>query len=244
LLRGEQPLSLRVLSYNIHHGEGTDGKNDLERIARLIDSLNPDLVALQEVDSGTKRTHRIDQPAELARLTKMPVVFGDNIPYQGGRYGNAVLTRLPVLRFENHPLPSFYEGEQRGLMELELDLPGNRPPLLFFATHLDYRPKDEERMVSARLINQLTDSRENQAALIVGDFNSEPCSRVMCEFRKRWRHTQRYSALTYPSVNPVKQIDFILSRPFQRWRVVHSEVIGEEVASDHRPIFAILRLSQ
>ncbi len=107
---------LRVVSYNIHHGVGVDGRVDLERIARVILSVDADLVALQEVDCNTKRTNLVDQPARLASLTKMQVVFGDNIPYQGGRYGNAVLSRLPIVRHENHALPSFYEGEQRGVL--------------------------------------------------------------------------------------------------------------------------------
>ncbi|MEX2025646.1 MAG: endonuclease/exonuclease/phosphatase family protein, partial [Pirellulaceae bacterium] len=62
-------LQLRVLTYNIHHGEGIDGKLDLPRIARVIESVDPDLVALQEVDRRVERTGSVDQPAELARLT-------------------------------------------------------------------------------------------------------------------------------------------------------------------------------
>ena len=58
-------LRLRVLSYNIHHGEGVDRKLDLPRIASVIKSVKPDLVALQEVDQGTERTNKIDQAAEL-----------------------------------------------------------------------------------------------------------------------------------------------------------------------------------
>src|SRR5688500_1044104 len=74
---------LRVLCYNIHHGEGTDGELELERIARVIRSENPDVAALQEVDQNTQRTGNVDQPAELARLTAMQVVFGKNIGFEG-----------------------------------------------------------------------------------------------------------------------------------------------------------------
>src|SRR5690606_78873 len=70
LLASPKPLRLRVLSYNIHHGEGIDGKLDLERIAKVILAVKPDLVAVQEVDQNTERADKIDQPAELARLTK------------------------------------------------------------------------------------------------------------------------------------------------------------------------------
>src|SRR5215213_773903 len=85
-----KPKPLRVLSYNIHHGEGTDGKVDLERIAKVITVAAPDLVAVQEVDRKTRRTNGVDQAAELGRLTRMHVEFGKAIDYQGGAYGLAV----------------------------------------------------------------------------------------------------------------------------------------------------------
>ena len=74
--------TLRVLSYNIHHGEGVDESLDLERIARVIRSVEPDLVALQEVDKGTERTNRVAQAGELSRLCGMQVVFGRNIEFE------------------------------------------------------------------------------------------------------------------------------------------------------------------
>src|SRR5690606_4366306 len=101
-----EPLRLRVLSYNIHHAEGVDGKLDLERIAEVIRAAKPDLVALQEVDRNARRTGSVDQPAELARLTEMQVVFGSNIELQGGHYGNAVLSRFPIASERNHLLPN------------------------------------------------------------------------------------------------------------------------------------------
>src|SRR5687768_15481548 len=76
------PLRLRVLTYNIHHGEGVDGRLDLERIARVITAEEPDLVALQEVDVKTRRTGGVDQAAELARLTGMHFAFGKAIDYE------------------------------------------------------------------------------------------------------------------------------------------------------------------
>ena len=80
-------MRLRVLCYNIHHAAGVDGKLDVPRIARVIQSVKPDLVALQEVDRNTTRTGKVDQAAELAQLTRMNHVFGANIAFQGGQYG-------------------------------------------------------------------------------------------------------------------------------------------------------------
>src|SRR6267143_4106500 len=91
--------TFRVMTYNIHHGEGLDGKVDLLRIADLIKHESADIVALQEVDKGVERTPRRDFPDELAALTGMTCVFSNNYSYQGGEYGNAVLTRFPVKRW-------------------------------------------------------------------------------------------------------------------------------------------------
>src|SRR5688500_8381796 len=74
----------RVLSYNIHHGEGTDRKFDLERLAKIIRAAEPDVVALQEVDRKTRRASGVDQAAELGKLTDMHVEFGNAMNYSGG----------------------------------------------------------------------------------------------------------------------------------------------------------------
>ena len=130
-----EPIRLRVLSYNIHHAEGVDRKLDVERIAGMIRSVEPDLVALQEVDQKVKRTQVVDQPAELAKLTKMQVVFGANIELQGGHYGNAVLSRFSITRHTNHLLPNIDDSEQRGVIEAEIKVPDSNEPLLLLATH-------------------------------------------------------------------------------------------------------------
>src|SRR5215212_2221501 len=147
------PREIRVVTYNIHHGEGLDKKFGLERIAKVLMAAKPDIIALQEVDQGTKRASRVDQPAEFARLTGMRVVFGRNIPYDGGGYGTAVLTRLPIRSHTSVKLKPFYRDtpehkEQRGVQVIELGDKGEKP-LLFLCTHLDFRPGDEERMNSA-----------------------------------------------------------------------------------------------
>ena len=89
--------TLRVLSYNIHHAEGMDGAVDLERIADLINRLEPDVVALQEVDQLVERTERVDQAMVLGELTSLTPVFGAFMDYQGGQYGMALLSRWKVV---------------------------------------------------------------------------------------------------------------------------------------------------
>src|SRR5215208_1192237 len=77
--------TLRVMTYNIHVGVGMDKKLDLQRIADVINRERPDLVGLQEVDRGVKRTEGKDEIAELAALTRMEYAFAPNLDYQGGK---------------------------------------------------------------------------------------------------------------------------------------------------------------
>jgi endonuclease/exonuclease/phosphatase family metal-dependent hydrolase len=84
----------RVLTWNIHHGEGVDGKLDLARQAAFIKKADPDAVFLQEVDVKTQRTGGVEQAAELGRLTGMKVTFGKAMDFGGGEYGNAILTKV------------------------------------------------------------------------------------------------------------------------------------------------------
>lgn len=253
-LRGELPEEIRVVTYNIHHGEGVDGQFDLKRIANRLLAVDPHIVALQEVDQGTRRASGVDQPAELAKLTNMEVVYGRNIDYDGGGYGTAILTKLPVRKHEQVKLKSFYEStanhpEQRGVQVLELgDEDG--PGLLFLNTHFDYRPPDDERMAAAKTTNELVAKRGDELAILAGDLNAPPESRPIEELRKEWKVAGLQSEakpanalplLTFPSDKPNRWIDYIMMRPADKWEVVEVRVLDEPVASDHRPLLAVLR---
>jgi endonuclease/exonuclease/phosphatase family metal-dependent hydrolase len=252
--RAELPEEIRVVTYNIHHGEGTDRKFDLKRIANVLLAVEPDIIALQEVDQGTRRAGGVDQPAELARLTGMKVVFGRNIDFEGGGYGTAVLTKIPIRSQKSVKLKSFYaptadNPEQRGVQVLELG-EKDGPGLLFLNTHLDYRPPDDERMASAATINELIEKRSNELAILAGDLNAMPDSNPMEEFRKQWKIAGMQAEakspstsplLTYPAEKPEKWIDYVLVRPAEKWKVIEVRALDEPVASDHRPLLAVLR---
>ena len=235
-----EPPNLRVLSYNIHHGEGVDHKLDLKRIARVIKSVSPDVVALQEVDRGTERTDRVDQPAELARLTNMKVLFERNIDYQGGQYGNAILSKLPITRHENVHLPLLDDGEQRGLLIAELKWQSQE--ILFLCTHLDFRADDHERLASAKRINNLIEKRASKPAILAGDLNASRDSAVLKIFTEKWAITNERELPTVPVSKPKRQIDFVLTLRSTSWKVIEVRVLDEAIASDHRAILAILQL--
>jgi endonuclease/exonuclease/phosphatase family metal-dependent hydrolase len=236
------PVRLRVLTYNIHHGEGVDGKLDLERIAGVIRAARPDLVALQEVDRRARRTSGVDQSAELARLTGMHVAFGRNVPLEGGEYGNAVLSRRPIKSQKNHSLPSLGPGEKRGLLAVELELAVGKP-LLFLSTHLDHRPAEHERELSAEAINTIVANQPTKLAILAGDLNAIPTGSTLAIFKKSWMMANAEPLATSPAVSPRRQIDYVLLRPKGTWKVVDVQVLDESIASDHRPLLAILELA-
>jgi endonuclease/exonuclease/phosphatase family metal-dependent hydrolase len=234
--------SLRVLSYNIHHAEGVDARLDLERIARTIQSAKPDIVALQEVDFQVKRSGRVDQPAELARLTEMKSVFGSNIELQGGKYGNALLARGDIIRSENRSLPNVDQGEQRGILDVHLKHQGQT--LRILATHFDHRRDPQERLASIDMVNALVTGGTEVPTLLIGDLNAEFASEVLDRARKLWKVANTEPLPTIPVDHPRRQIDFILCYPPERWRVRDVQVLEEATASDHRPIIAALELKE
>lgn len=240
--QAEEPLRLRVLCYNIHHAEGVDRKLDVDRIAHVIRSVKPDLVALQEVDQNVRRTDQMDQPQLLSEKTGLAVVFGQNIGLQGGHYGNALLSRFPVPRSKNHLLPNLEQGEQRGVIEAEVKLPGIDVPLVVLATHFDHRPAEAERLESAKAIQKLVEASPNRPALLAGDLNATPDSDTLSKLFEVWTSANSEPQLTVPVREPNRQIDYILFRPQNRWKVVEVQVLDEAVASDHRAIFAVLEL--
>ena len=114
--------TLRLVVWNIRHGRGTDDEVDLQRIAEVIRALDADVIALQEVDDRTERTGGVDQVAVLADALRYEGFHGPHRPYQGGFYGNALLTRLPVLSQQTHEIPSA-SGSALAVHELVVALP-------------------------------------------------------------------------------------------------------------------------
>lgn len=233
----QQRPSLRVMTWNIHHARGLDGEVDIDRIAAEIRAAAPDLVALQEVDRGVRRTSGLDIPAALAERTGMRVAFGKNIDYQGGDYGNAVLTRMPILRQHNHHYQMLRVGEQRGLLQVRVVWDGREIEL--WNTHIDYRPDDSERRLNAAEILARQEASD-VPVILCGDFNDLPGSAVYSQLTATFRDSRAgdASAFTYPAEMPKKRIDWVLLTP--TWEVVEAWV-PETVASDHRGVVVVLR---
>ena len=226
----------RVMTYNIQHGEGLDGKIDLLRIAEVIKREKADIVALEEVDKGVRRTDKRDLTAELAELTGMTGVFYNNHPFQGGEYGNAILSRFPVLTQTNLHYQMLHTNEQRGAMQLTLDVQGKK--IFFVCTHVDFRPEEKERLLNVTELKKLAADHSVMPIIICGDFNSRPDSpthKAMAEFlTDAWPLVSTDPGLSFRSDKPDRRIDYewISTNsitPLKAW-------VPNTEASDHRPV--------
>lgn len=239
----DSAVTLRVMSYNIHHGEGLDQKLDLARIAKLITDQRADIVGLQEVDRGCERTQKRDLPAELAQLTGMTVHFEKNISYQGGEYGNAVLTRFPIKHAKNTHYKMLRPGEQRGVLQLVLDVRGR--DVLFLNTHIDYRPDDSERVLNVDELKTIVAAAGAMPVIMVGDFNATPESRTIAKINAfmtdAWDRVGKGDGFTIPVRKPAKRIDYIWITPGSI--EPRSIAVLSSEASDHLPVIAELKLN-
>lgn len=249
MLRAEGASSqrLRVLCYNIHYGQGMDGQYDLERLAAVIERAAPDLVALQEVDVGVKRSGRVHQARRLGELTGMAVRFGPTQHYEGGLFGNAVLTRLPILDVHIQPLPYTESTPDRvtyprGAIAVTLRGPDGMP-LRFISTHFQHN-LPEDRVAQAKAINALfADDDRAIRTILAGDMNATPDAEPIKILQERWSNaTDEPASPTAPSTKPRSRIDYIFYRPATHFRVIEAMVIADSMASDHRPVLAEFEL--
>lgn len=234
---------LRVLTYNLHHGEGTDGRLDLDRISRIIRGANPDLVALQEVDRLAARTDKVDQAAEYARQTGLHGWFGAAMPFQGGEYGQALLSRWPLTEPRVIRLPGQARREPRIAVTAIIEVPGFGR-LRWSGCHLDATGTDSDRGEQVGALLEAF-AGDPLPMLLAGDFNARPESREiqrLLEGSTGWVDTAGASAApTIPAEAPKSRIDYVFARPAAGWTTVSSTVLDEPVASDHRPLLAVLR---
>jgi endonuclease/exonuclease/phosphatase family metal-dependent hydrolase len=233
---------IRVLTYNIHHGEDVNGKLDLQPIASVINKVSPDVVALQEVDSATNRTKKVDQLKELAALTGMNFFYGKSMDYDGGGYGVGILTRLPVMDSFVTRLPNFSKSEPRVAATVELEL-NNKKRFLFSAIHLDNVKDPAERMEQAKRVQEVF-AQKHMPSILAGDFNAQPDEATMKNiiFQLYEETDPTGQSLTFPSNQPTVKIDYVLVCKKHLWKKKSYKIIEEKIASDHRPVLSVVQL--
>lgn len=223
--------TLRVATYNIRRGIGTDRRYDLPRVAGVLAAIDADVVALQEVDVAGR-----DQLATLASQLGCEAIAGPALVRRRATTGNGLLTRLPVLRFERLDL-SRPGREPRGAVVADLDL--GDTTLRCLCTHLGLRASERRAQVE-RIAAAL--AAWEGPCLVMGDFNS--VGPLAYPVRRLGRLLGRAPApATFPAWRPLLALDRIWLRPRAALRRV-SVPAGPDarVASDHRPLTAEIDL--
>ncbi|NDL57842.1 endonuclease/exonuclease/phosphatase family protein [Phytoactinopolyspora mesophila] len=243
---GDATVAIRVLTFNIRHGEGIDDRLDLERIARIIHAADADVVALQEVDRHFGgRSQFLDQTWWLGRRLGMTAVYGPDMtlpPPDIGRplreYGNAILSRLPIETWDHVPLPAWPGLESRGL--LRASVLADKVPVAVWTAHLSHE-NPEQRAEQARAITRIIPEAPTRL-ILTGDLNDVPESPTLSELTRTltdtWAATRTEHGRTYDSVTRTIRIDYILTSADVG--IARVDLIDVGDASDHLAVIADL----
>ncbi len=226
---------IRVMTYNIHAAKGVDGKVDLSRVADVIRSYGPDLVALQEVDVGRERSGSVDQAQQLADVLGMQSIFAASIDEGKGRYGIATLTRLPTLETRQLCLPLAGHRRSQPRCALVTRHTWDGGEIEMINTHLSILFRERPGQVAA-----IAAEMAGEALVIAGDFNCTPWSPAYRLLARGLKSATRF-ARTWPAPAPIIPIDHIFYRG--RLGVVSAGAWTQgpaRRASDHLPVVAEL----
>ncbi|MFB2550846.1 endonuclease/exonuclease/phosphatase family protein [Ensifer soli] len=232
-----------LLTYNVHSCRGTDRHHDPKRIADVIASLSPDIIALQELDVGRKRTGGVDQAETIAAHLQMRSHFHPALSVSEEHYGDAILTAWPARRVKAGPLPSI--GEPRGALWVTVTIGGEEIHVV--NTHLGLRRRERIRQAEALLGPDWLGSADlvGKPLVFAGDLNAVPSSSVFARFSKRYPPPSKVAqrlAPTFPSLWPLLRLDHVFGN--DRLELLDLRVVKTPLAkkaSDHLPLLATLR---
>jgi endonuclease/exonuclease/phosphatase family metal-dependent hydrolase len=236
--------SLRIMTYNVHSCIGMDGKLAPERIARVIARANPDVVALQELDVGRARTEGIDQAHRIARYLEMDFHFHPAMHIEEERYGDAILTHLPMRLIKADALPGLSDLprlERRGALWVAIDVGGQEVQII--NTHLGLFARERMEQVNALLgTDWLANEQCRGPVILCGDFNavpSSPASRRLCndlnDAQMKAEHHRPKS--TFFGRFPTARIDHVfVNSEVEVGNITVSDSELARVASDHLPL--------
>lgn len=232
--------TIRVMSLNILHGATMQDDFNLDAIAGFIKKYDPDLVAMQEVDFNTRRARGYNLTLELGYRTKMNPLYARAMYYDGGEYGEAVLSKFSFTKTESIALPHKEESEPRTALLTEFSTK-NGNTIQFVATHLDHLKNETDRISQAFEIQKRFANSEIPTILI-GDLNATPDSKTLKVLAKVFQKPNIDAAHkpTYSSENPSICIDHILFNTPDKWEILNYEVICDNYITDHCAVVATL----
>lgn len=241
---------LRIITYNVHRCIGVDGRLSPKRVAEAIAFLEPDIVALQELDVGRARTGGVDQAEIIARELGMQMHFHPALKVMEELYGDAILTALPSRLVRAGPLPGLRGWrvlEPRGALWAELDIGGTR--LQVINTHLGVVPRESAIQMKWLLGPEWMGHPDCSDPLIVaGDFNAVPGTRTYRRISQHLRDVQLCQGMpsprpTFPVRLPVLRLDHVFVSPSVE--VLRTEVVRTpltRVAADHLPVLVEFKI--
>lgn len=217
-----------LMSYNVRNAKGMDNKTDYDRVAAVIKEAKADIIALQELDSFTKRSDSTYVLKVLAEKAGYEYVFAPAISFQGGKYGVGILSEQKPLHAYSVPLPG--KEEQRVLLIAEFK------KYVIMCTHLSLTAADRNASVS--IINEQA-AKFSKPIYLLGDLNAEPASPTIAALKEKWKLLSG-EQFTFPAGQPDRCIDYIFSMN-NHAKLKYAKVVNEAMASDHRPILIKLK---
>ena len=234
----------RIVTYNIHRCVGADRKLDVGRVAATISSLEPDIVALQEVDVGRARSNGVDQAHEIAQLLKMTSHFNAAIQVEEEQYGDAILTCYPERLVKAGGLPGLNRRlrlEPRGALWIELDIHGVKVQVI--NSHLGLVAREQQKQATALASHEwLRHDQCKAPAILVGDFNATMASVVYRTLTARLKDARRLTphplpSGTFPSRFPFLRLDHVfVSDGVKVTNLTAAYDPLTRIASDHLPL--------
>jgi endonuclease/exonuclease/phosphatase family metal-dependent hydrolase len=234
----------RIVTYNVHRCVGNDRRLDVARVAEVLARLEPDIVALQELDVGRARTGHVDQAREIARRLEMACHFHPAVRVEAELYGDAILSAYPeklIQRGSLPGLPRLPQLEPRGAIWIEVQIDGR--PVQVINTHLGLVPREQRKQASFLAGSKwLGHARCHGPRILLGDFNATATSVVYRTLAAKLAPARRLAPTrrptsTFPSQLPVLRIDHLFVSP----EIVVRDVFAPfdpltRVASDHLPL--------
>lgn len=227
-------LSITVMSYNIHHGADQNERNTLDSMGHFIRSSGADIIGLQEVDSFCERTGKVHQMQHLADISGLHAAFVRHFAFQGGAYGQGLLSRYPIRSIENIRLSLLKPDSLRQSLALivgEIELPGNKRILV---ANAHFSLDSDTRMVQAQEVLSYLEQRK-MPAIFMGDLNALPEAPEIQMLCKKMTIISSRSVPTFSATQPTKTIDYIFSNRLLKIRNAHAKVIPV-LYSDHLPV--------
>jgi endonuclease/exonuclease/phosphatase family metal-dependent hydrolase len=241
---------LRVMTYNAHSCVGTDGELNHSRIAAVIATHDPDIVALQELDLARMRSGRLDQAAVIAEQLKMRFHFHPALRVKEEMYGDAILSKWPLTLRHAGELPTVKARlafEPRGALWVTAACGDHEVQII--NTHLGLSFKERAAQAQALLGPEwLGHPACRQRVVFCGDLNTPPCFAVYRTFRSVLQdaalHLHARGRATFPSRLPFLRLDYIFTSSDIRVLNIHAPRTSlTRLASDHLPLIADLDLS-